>query len=220
MALCYFYQRSIQLERFTAKIDMLRHHRRAGTSTTAGLDNRRRRCEKTLGGPRQREPPAATGAQTLAGPIVPGREPWNETTRQDRRHAPLPGCPSIAAPPGICSASAGRHGLFILRHPMVAVGAVGLVLPCCRPPSSGSSPPGPEAKRAPAAAPVRRPRRRRPMRAWIEEGPSAGTAKHFALAGLAFGLATCAWALYATPVILAAAGLPGHCRLHHRQPAG
>ena len=29
-----------------------------------------------------------------------------------------------------------------------------------------------------------------------------------ALAGLAFGLATCTWALYATPLILAAAGLP------------
>ena len=117
---------------------------------------------------------------------------------------------SIAAPSGDLLASAGRHGLFILGGISFAVGAVGLVLPllpttifwiiaawawsksCPRLQQRLYAVPGAGAH----------------VRAWIEEGRISRRGKHFALAGLAFGLATCTWTLYATPLILAAAGLP------------
>lgn len=117
---------------------------------------------------------------------------------------------SFAAPAGGLLSSAGRHGLFILGGISFAVGAVGLVLPLL--PTTifwiiaawAWSKSCPRLQQRLYAVPGAGPH----VRAWIEEGRISRRGKQFALGGLAFGLATCAWALYATPVILAAAGLP------------
>jgi len=117
---------------------------------------------------------------------------------------------SFAAPAGGLLSSAGRHGLFILGGISFAVGAVGLVLPLL--PTTifwiiaawAWSKSCPRLQQRLYAVPGVGPH----VRAWIEEGRISRRGKQFALGGLAFGLATCAWALYATPVILAAAGLP------------
>lgn len=117
---------------------------------------------------------------------------------------------SFAAPAGGLLSSAGRHGLFILGGISFAVGAVGLVLPLL--PTTifwiiaawAWSKSCPRLQQRLYAVPGAGPH----VRAWIEEGRISRRGKQFALGGLAFGLATCAWALYATPVILAVAGLP------------
>ncbi|MCK6373148.1 MAG: YbaN family protein [Zoogloea sp.] len=117
---------------------------------------------------------------------------------------------SFAAPAGGLLSSAGRHGLFILGGISFAVGAVGLVLPLL--PTTifwiiaawAWSKSCPRLQQRLYTVPGAGPH----VRAWIEEGRISRRGKQFALGGLAFGLATCAWALYATPVILAAAGLP------------
>lgn len=117
---------------------------------------------------------------------------------------------SFAAPAGGLLSSAGLHGLFILGGISFAVGAVGLVLPLL--PTTifwiiaawAWSKSCPRLQQRLYAVPGAGPH----VRAWIEEGRISRRGKQFALGGLAFGLATCAWALYATPVILAAAGLP------------
>jgi uncharacterized membrane protein YbaN (DUF454 family) len=117
---------------------------------------------------------------------------------------------SFAAPAGGLLSSAGRHGLFILGGISFAVGAVGLVLPLL--PTTifwiiaawAWSKSCPRLQQRLYAVPGAGPH----VRAWIEEGRISRRGKQFALGGLAFGLASCAWALSATPVILAAAGLP------------
>ena len=117
---------------------------------------------------------------------------------------------SFAAPAGGLLSNAGRHGLFILGGISFAVGAVGLVLPLL--PTTifwiiaawAWSKSCPRLQQRLYAVPGAGPH----VRAWIEEGRISRRGKQFALGGLAFGLATCAWALYAMPVILAAAGLP------------
>lgn len=117
---------------------------------------------------------------------------------------------SIAAPAGDLLSSAGRHGLFLLGSVSFAVGAVGLVLPLL--PTTifwivaawAWSKSCPRLQQRLYAAPGVG----QHVRAWIEEGRISRRGKHFALGGLAFGLATSAWALAATPLILAAVGLP------------
>ena len=117
---------------------------------------------------------------------------------------------SIAAPAGDLLSSAGRHGLFVLGGVSFAVGAVGLVLPLL--PTTifwivaawAWSKSCPRLQQRLYAAPGVG----HHVRAWIEEGRISRRGKHFALGGLAFGLATSAWALAATPLILAAVGLP------------
>lgn len=106
--------------------------------------------------------------------------------------------------------SIGRQGLFLLGAVSFAVGAVGLVLPLL--PTTifwifaawAWSKSCPRLQHRLYAVPVAG----HHVRAWIEDGTISRRGKHFVLGGLAFGLATCAWALSASPAILAVAGLP------------
>jgi uncharacterized protein len=106
--------------------------------------------------------------------------------------------------------SIGRQGLFLLGGASFAVGAVGLVLPVL--PTTvfwiiaawAWSKSCPRLQNKLYAMPVAGAH----VRAWIEDGTISRRGKQFALGGLSFGLASCAWALSASPVILTLAGLP------------
>jgi hypothetical protein len=117
---------------------------------------------------------------------------------------------AVAAPtPGLL-ASAGRHGLFLLGGLSFATGALGLIVPllpttifwivaawawsksCPRLQQRLYALPGAGAH----------------VRAWFENGTISRRGKHFALAGLSFGLLMTAIALHDAPVILILAGLP------------
>lgn len=117
---------------------------------------------------------------------------------------------SIAAPTGNLLSSAGRHGLFVMGGVSFAVGAIGLVVPLL--PTTifwiiaawAWSKSCPRLQQRLYAMPGAGPH----VRAWIEEGRINRRGKQFALGGLTFGLAMTTWALYASPWILAVAGLP------------
>lgn len=117
---------------------------------------------------------------------------------------------SIAAPAGNLLSSAGRHGLFVMGGVSFAIGAIGLVVPLL--PTTifwiiaawAWSKSCPRLQQRLYAMPGAGPH----VRAWIEEGRINRLGKQFALGGLTFGLAMTTWALYASPWILAVAGLP------------
>ena len=105
---------------------------------------------------------------------------------------------------------AGRHGLFLLGGLSFAIGTLGLVVPLL--PTTifwiiaawAWSKSCPRLQHWLYGLPGVGPH----VRAWIEDGTISRRGKHFALGGLAFGLAVTTFALHDNATILAVAGLP------------
>lgn len=124
--------------------------------------------------------------------------------------AGIPAAPDTAPPSVGLLASASRHGLFVLGTLSFAVGAVGLVLPLLPTTIFWIAAAWAWSKSCPRlqhwlyGLPGVGPH----VRAWIEDGTISRRGKHFALGGLAFGLAVTTFALHDNATILAVAGLP------------
>lgn len=104
----------------------------------------------------------------------------------------------------------GRQGLFLIGWACFAVGTVGLFVPLL--PTTlfwivaawAWSRSCPRLLHKLYAVPTVGPH----VRAWMDDGTISRRGKHFAFAGLSFGLVVSAFALQDSPLLLAAAGLP------------